>query len=345
MTDHALLHEALESRDRGAAGGFLYGVKSTRIVCRFGCPSPAPKRENRVFFPDLQSAKNGGYRPCLRCRPDEEAEPLVDELMGLLRSEPDVVWSEALLKERGYCPRRVRRAFLRTHGRSFLDMARRQRVVAGSSARQGGEKTIEAQLSAGFESASGFREAVTKLLGRSLKEVSRPSPLGLTFIPTPLGDMIAATTEEALYLLEFADRPELPKELRSVETDAGHTLSLQRNKGTEAVEREVAAYFAGDLNAFAQMPVRYGTAFTSSVHDALCTIPPGTTISYKELAEKISRPGAFRAVARANAANRLAIIVPCHRVIASGGKVSGYAGGVWRKEWLLEHEKRYAEGC
>jgi AraC family transcriptional regulator of adaptative response/methylated-DNA-[protein]-cysteine methyltransferase len=338
------LHRALERRDREAGHGFLYGVRSTKVVCRFDCPARTPKPQNRVFFTSLEEAASAGYRPCLRCRPGGEKEPLAAELKALLDEAPEKRWSEAELLRLGYCPRSVRRAFIRTYGRSFLDMARKARVVRGSLAARRGERMIEAQLDAGFESASGFREAAGRLLGRSLQELRRPSPLGLTFITTPIGVMAAAATKDALWVLEFADRAELAEELLAAERGSGLALSLSSNEGTEAIEREVAAYFAGDLEAFSQRPVRYGSRFLSGVHDALSTISPGTTISYKELAEKIGRPGAFRAVARANAANRLALIVPCHRVIASNGKLSGYAGGVWRKQWLLEHEKRHAAG-
>jgi AraC family transcriptional regulator of adaptative response/methylated-DNA-[protein]-cysteine methyltransferase len=265
-------------------------------------------------------------------------------LLEQVDAEPDLVWSEAELAARGYDARTVRRIFQRAVGTSFLKMVRARRLAAGTMSRSRGASMIEAQHEAGFESGQGFRNAIGRLLHRSPAELASPSPLALAVLKTPLGPMVTAATDEGLWLLEFADRPELAAELAAVGREAQARLSLGDNRGTSAIAAEVNAYFEGDMNAFASVPVRYGTAFTSSVHDQLRAIPPGTTISYRQLAERIGRPGAFRAVARANAANRLALIVPCHRVIAASGKISGYAGGVWRKEWLLQHERKWTAG-
>lgn len=203
---------------------------------------------------------------------------------------------------------------------------------------------IDAQLDAGFESASGFRAAFAKLLGRAPGAIRQEAELIADFIDTPLGAMIAVADQRGLWLLEFADRKELPRELQAVEAQAGTDIGFGTSPALQRLRDELQAYFSGAELQFSVPVTAYGTPWMKDVHRGLQTIPPGETLSYKELAETLGRPTAMRAVARANASNRLAIIVPCHRVIAANGKVSGYAGGVWRKRWLLEHERTHTAG-
>jgi AraC family transcriptional regulator of adaptative response/methylated-DNA-[protein]-cysteine methyltransferase len=164
-------------------------------------------------------------------------------------------------------------------------------------------------------------------------------PLVLTRLETPLGDMVAVTGDDGLHLFEFHDRTALPTEMRRIETRCGAVT-----EGTTAVSdtlaREMAEYFAGTRTTFGLRIVQRGSPFTTQVWDALVEIPCGETRSYGQLAERIGRPSAVRAVARANGANQVAILVPCHRVIGADGTLVGYGGKLWRKKWLLDHERR-----
>lgn len=158
------------------------------------------------------------------------------------------------------------------------------------------------------------------------------------WVQTPLGAIVAVADAHALHVLEFADRKGLQAELRALHRAYDGGLGLGRFPAIEQVERELAAYFTGESPHF-ETPLRaWGTAFTRSVWAALRTIPAGETRSYGELAQRLGRPDAVRAVARANGANQLAILIPCHRVIGGNGQLRGYAGGLARKRWLLEHE-------
>lgn len=157
-------------------------------------------------------------------------------------------------------------------------------------------------------------------------------------LTTPVGDMLAVADDHFLYFLEFSDTPGFEKQINSWKKQQGFSCEPGNSDPIISIERELAAYFQGKLQHF-KTPIRFfGTDFQQIVWKALDTIPFGQTISYTELAEKTGKPTACRAAANANAVNRFAIIIPCHRVIRLGGALGGYAGGVDRKRWLLQHE-------
>ena len=165
------------------------------------------------------------------------------------------------------------------------------------------------------------------------------APLVLTRIETPLGDMLAVTDDAALHLFEFHDRTALPTEMRRIERRFGAVVE-GATAASDALTGELAEYFAGTRTTFGARIAQRGSAFTAQVWDALREIPCGETRSYGQIAERIGRPSAVRAVARANGANQVAILVPCHRVIGADGTLVGYGGKLWRKKWLLDHEQR-----
>jgi len=175
---------------------------------------------------------------------------------------------------------------------------------------------------------------------------NRPGPvvdgkLVRTNIGTPLGSMIAVADDVALYLLEFENRVALTGELRRLERDSG-LIGLQSNNVLEILAAQLEDYFAGESAAFQIPTIQHGTAFEESVWQALRQIPPGQTRSYGEIAEVLGQPEKSREVGQANGANKISIVVPCHRVIGADGSLVGYGGGIWRKKWLLDHERRYA---
>jgi AraC family transcriptional regulator, regulatory protein of adaptative response / methylated-DNA-[protein]-cysteine methyltransferase len=159
-------------------------------------------------------------------------------------------------------------------------------------------------------------------------------------IATPLGPMFAIASDRGLVLCEFTDRPMLPTQLERVKALFGELPPVREHEYLRQTERELGEYFTGTRETFTVPLVLDGTPFQTNVWRELLAIPFGTTTSYERLATKIGRPGAARAVGRANGDNRMAIIVPCHRVINADGSLSGYGGGRRRKEWLLTHEQR-----
>ena len=160
-----------------------------------------------------------------------------------------------------------------------------------------------------------------------------------TRLDTPLGVMVAVVDDDSVRLLEFADRRALPGEITRLEpTSAG------RNEISEALAEEVNRYFSGASTTFAVKTVQHGTKFEESVWTVLQQISFGETRSYGDIARSIGRPEMAREVGQANGANQISIIVPCHRVIGADGSLIGYGGGLWRKKWLLEHERKLAKG-
>jgi len=153
--------------------------------------------------------------------------------------------------------------------------------------------------------------------------------------------MIAVADDAALYLLEFENRVAVRGELRHLQRDFG-SIGQGSNPVLEMLRAQLDDYFAGESAAFRIPTIQHGTAFERAVWQALTQIPPGQTRSYGDIAKTIGQPEKSREVGQANGANKIALVVPCHRVIGADGSLVGYGGGLWRKKWLLDHERRYA---
>ena len=339
------LYEALVARDPSFEGRAWVGVTTTGIFCRLTCTARKPKRENAVFFESIGACVESGFRPCKRCKPMSsaaDADRNVRTLTDKLLSDPSRRWREADIVALGLDPSTVRRAFKRHFGTTFLDMARLLRIRTAAQSLAGGERVVDAQIAAGFESSSGFRAAFARILGTAPAGFTGDEHLKADWIDTPLGAMIAVADSQALHLLEFFDRKALPGELAKLKRLVNGSMGVGRLAPTERIAAELQRYFDGDPGPFETPLALHGSPFTRSVWDALRRIPPGETRSYGAIAAQIGKPSAVRAVARANGANTLALIVPCHRVIGADGSLTGYGGGVWRKQWLLDHERRHA---
>jgi AraC family transcriptional regulator, regulatory protein of adaptative response / methylated-DNA-[protein]-cysteine methyltransferase len=172
--------------------------------------------------------------------------------------------------------------------------------------------------------------------------VAGAGPLLAAWVYTPIGGMVAVCDGDALHLLEFTNRPILRAQLTRVAR--GGVIGLGRTGVTDAVQNQLTDWFAGRRRSFDLPLALSGTAFTQGVWNGLATVPFGTTQTYADFAARIGHPGKARAVGRANGANPLSIIVPCHRLTGAGGALTGYGGGLWRKEWLIAHEAAVAAG-
>ncbi len=335
------LYAALLARNSAYEGQIWVGVTSTGIFCRLTCPAPKPKPENCRWFDSIAACVAEGFRPCKRCHPAGTPPPLVTALLANLEARPTKRWREADLIALGHDPSTVRRTFKRTFGVSFLDMARQRRLQAGMKTLASGGKVIEAQLDAGFESASAFRGAFATLLGVAPGEMRKAARLQVDVVDTPLGPMVAVADQTHLYLLEFIDRKALRRELKTLAKDAKGDIGFGTPTPIQRISQELAQYFKGHLAYFQTPLATGGTPFARSVWEALRKIPAGETRSYSDIATVIGRPSAVRAVAQANGANRLAIVIPCHRVIGADGSLTGYGGGLWRKDRLISLEHSY----
>jgi AraC family transcriptional regulator of adaptative response/methylated-DNA-[protein]-cysteine methyltransferase len=345
LPERAEMLRALLRRDAAYDGVFFAGVQTTRIFCRPTCPARKPRPDNVEFFGDAQQALLAGYRACLRCRPLEPRGAAPEWLRPLLRaveSDPARRWTEQDLRGRGLDPARVRRWFKENHGMTFhaYDRARRLGQALGQI-RNGADASTPAYEN-GYESLSGFRDAFRRIVGETPARSRDASQIMFTRILTPLGPMLAGATDSGIVLLEFMDRRMLQTQLSTVSRRFGGAVTPGSNAILEQLEQELHAYFHGQLRDFTVPLETMGTPFQEEVWQALRRIPYGETRSYKAQSISIGRPEAVRAVARANGENRIAIVIPCHRVIGENGKLVGYGGGLWRKQFLLDLELRHS---
>ncbi|MEL6167998.1 MAG: trifunctional transcriptional activator/DNA repair protein Ada/methylated-DNA--[protein]-cysteine S-methyltransferase [Pseudomonadota bacterium] len=346
LPDDATLYRALLDRDTAYDGRAWVGVRSTGVFCQLNCPARKPKPENCTFFDSIAGCLEAGFRPCKRCKPlharawEADYEPL----LAALDEDPTRRWVEGDIAALGYDPSTVRRVFKRQFGMTFLEMARLTRLRESFEALADGARVIDAQQAAGYESPAAFRAAFARHLGMPPSALRPEGRLKADWFETRLGPMIAVADATHLHLLEFIDRKALPAELRRLWSDAKGELGAGRTAITDQVEAELGRFFDGQSARFETPLAFHGASFAREVWQALTMIPPGETRTYGALAKSIGRPSATRAVARANGANQLAILVPCHRVIGADGSLTGYGGGLWRKQELLTLEARYREG-
>lgn len=330
-------YSVFANKDLCYDGHLFLGVTSTGIFCRPGCPARLPKFENCTFHSSAAQALSTGFRACKRCHPAGGDTALIKALISLVEAEPDRKITNATLSELGIDPSTARRQFLGRFGMSFIDYARARRLALAAKTLAKGGTVLDAQLDAGFESASGFRSAYAKTFGTAPAKGSA-EPLYIDWIETPMGRMITIADERALYLLEFTNRKNMRRQFDRLRKIQNRAVLPGRTEITETIEAELDDYFAGRLSDFETPLATSGTDFQRQTWDALQTIPHGETRSYAQLAQMIGKPAAVRAVASANANNGLALIIPCHRVIAKDGSLGGYAGGLTRKRQLLDLE-------
>ena len=341
LPDENTMYRAFVTRNSSYEGIFVTAVKTTGIFCRPTCSARKPKKENIEYFPTTRDALLHGYRPCKICRPMYPQDHIPDWLQPLMdevSKNPALRMREGDMIERGLDPNRVRRWFKRHHGMTFHGYQRALRITTAFGSIKHGDKVIDAAFDSGYESLSGFTDSFRKHTGFSPTKSSSRKLVIVTRILTPLGPMLAGAVEQGICLLEFVDRPMIETQIDRLK----RLLKAEFLPGTtplfDILEKELNEYFQGKRQCFSVPLAALGTPFQQRVWEALLAIPYGQTKSYKEQAQYIGQPKAVRAVARANGDNRIAIIIPCHRVIGVDGKLVGYGGGLWRKKFLLELE-------
>ena len=206
-----------------------------------------------------------------------------------------------------------------------------------------GDSVTETAFEIGYESLSGFSESVRNIFGYSPSQMKNKTLINIIRFSTKLGPMFACATEKGLCLLEFTDRKALETEFTNLCKKMNAVILPGSNKHLETVQEQIKEYMDGKRTEFNISLDIVGTEFQKSVWNMLLNIPYGKTWTYKYEAEKLNKPSAVRAVANANGNNKIAIIIPCHRVIGSDGDLTGYAGGLGRKKWLIELENQYLE--
>lgn len=338
--------EALVQRDQNADGAFVYGVVTTGVYCRPCCPSRRPKRENVRFFDTADAAEQAGLRPCKRCLPRaaSASAPQTDAIIQACRlietAEASLTLKE-LAAAVGLSPFHFHRLFKEAIGVTPRQYAKTHRLNRMREQLQRDSTVTEAIYNAGFGSSSGFYVNGSVELGMTASEYrngAKSKCIRFAIVACYLGWMLVAATDAGICAIAFDDSPQqLEEQLR---TTFAHG-ELRRD------DRDFAEWVA-QVTAFIETPARgldlpldiQGTAFQQRVWTLLREIPSGSTASYTEIAERLGKPEAVRAVAGACAANTLAIAIPCHRVVRSDGSLGGYRWGLERKRLLLEHEAR-----
>ncbi len=337
---------AFRGRDSSFDGLFFAAVTTTGIFCRPSCPARKPLPGNVTYYATAAEALVAGYRPCERCRPlDASADPeWLPDLVARVEADPRSRIRDEDLKAEGLDPATVRRRFQARFGLTFQAYQRARRLAGAFEAIKKGGSIDEAVFDHGYESHSGFREAFARLFGDPPGRAAKGGTEGgadfirLAWIESPLGPLVAGTVDAGICLLEFTDRRMLEAQADTLHSRFGLPAAPAPHPYLERLEAELGEYFAGERRDF-DLPVSEpGTPFQERVWAALREIPCGETRSYRDLARAIGDAAAVRAVAQANGRNRVAILVPCHRVIGADGGLGGYGGGVWRKKRLLEIE-------
>jgi AraC family transcriptional regulator of adaptative response/methylated-DNA-[protein]-cysteine methyltransferase len=334
-------YEMLVEKNSNYEGVFFVGVKTTGIMCRPTCPAKKPYKENCEFFATAKEALLASYRPCKRCQPLSNPTKMSLEVKLLVKAierNPERKWTDKDFDELSISANTARRQFKKQFGMTFIEYARSRRLGLAFKHIRNGNSIINVQLDSGYDSSNGFRDAFSRTMGTVPNHSKQIKVLYCTWIETILGSMLAISDEECLLLLEFVDRKGLENEIKKLRTRLNATILPEKVPVLVQIEEELNLYFEGQLTVF-KSPIRYiGSDFQQKVWNELRRIPVGQTVSYKELAVNIGNSAACRAVARANGANQLSILVPCHRVINSTGELGGYGGGIARKEWLIHHE-------
>ena len=338
------MFSAFEDRDGSYDGVFFTAVQTTGIFCRPSCPARKPNRENVEFYPSARDALLAGFKPCKRCRPMEpsgQPPSWLGPLLTELDKQPTKRLTDQDLRTMALDPSSVRRWFRTNHGMTFHAYQRARRLGLALGQIREGADISAAAYDHGYESLSGFRDAFAKFFGDAPGRSRAATLVSMTRVLTPLGPMVAGATDEGICLLEFADRRMLETQINRLRKYLDCSFAPGSNDHIAHLDEELRQYFDGRLTRFTVLTVVPGTDFQRAVWQQLLTIPYGRTRSYEEQARAIGRPSARRAVGRANGDNRIAIVIPCHRVVASNGTLCGYGGGLWRKQHLLDHERRH----
>jgi AraC family transcriptional regulator of adaptative response/methylated-DNA-[protein]-cysteine methyltransferase len=336
-------YDALVKRDAAFDGVFWYGVRTTGVYCRPICKSRRPLERNVVYFADPASARAAGFRPCKRCRPDEAGAahaPWLATVRDLLDASDERLTLEALAAQAGVSRAHLQRTFTAAFGvspRVYAAAARERRL---RDALRAGASVTDATYASGFGSGSRVYDASTTTLGMTparYRAGAAGASIVFGIVGSPLGAVIVAATARGIAHVALGDdAAALERDLRAEFPAATIERADDRvESATSALVRYLAAQ-----GPWPRLPLDVrATAFQTRVWDALRRLAPGTTISYGELARALGNPKATRAVARACATNPVALLIPCHRVVANDGALRGYRWGTERKRRLLALER------
>jgi AraC family transcriptional regulator of adaptative response/methylated-DNA-[protein]-cysteine methyltransferase len=335
---------ATMSRDARADGTFVLAVRSTQIYCRPSCPARRPLRRNVVFFRTREEAEKQGFRPCLRCRPNEVAGPiaLVERAtQRLAESSEDSVRFGALAVSLGTTPVTLRRAFLQVTGLRPRELGAALRLARFKKLLRAGKSITEALYETGYGSSSRVYERSNAQLGMTpatYRKGGMGMKIGYSIAKSALGKVLVAATERGVSAVYLGDSE--AKLVRELKDEYPRAELAPADHSFERWVKEIVLRVEGKPPRI-ELPLDLqATAFQRRVWQELQRIPAGTTRTYSQVARAVGDPKAVRAVARACATNPVSIVVPCHRVVRQDGNLAGYRWGLSRKEQLLAQEQK-----
>lgn len=335
-------YQALLDRNPEYVGIFFAGVKTTSIFCLPTCRARKPKKENVQFFSTFKEALEHGFRPCKICNPTENAQQTPKEVemaIALVKNNPKSKISDEELRKHDISPDFLRRWFKKNYGLTFHAFQRMYRINEAYRELREGKNATHTAFDNGYESLSGFGYTYKKLIGQSPSKSKSREVILINRTTTPLGPMFICATDKGVCLIEFTNRKMLESEFRDLQKLLDAEILVGENEHIQQAKTELEEYFEGKRKSFDVKLHTPGTEFQNAAWQALLEVPYGQTRSYQQQAEALGKASAVRAIARANGMNRIAIIIPCHRIIGKNGNLTGYAGGLERKKWLIEFER------
>ncbi len=335
-------YSVVGTRNTKYDGTFFTAVKTTGIFCHPSCRARIPKAENVTFYDTVDEALQNGFRPCKVCKPMEkigETPEYIKNIIKELQQNPYKKISDEQLKLKGIEPHTIRRWFKKNYKITFHSFQRMLRINYAFTNIKKGNSITYAAFESGYESLSGFNESYRSLFGESASKSKNRTVINVLRFSSPIGSIIACATQKGLCFLGFIGQKKIEKQFDEIQKQFNAIILPGRNIHLTNVKKEITEYFDGKRKTFSVSLDIVGTDFRKIVWNELLNIPYGETVSYKEQAIAIHNVKAVRAVASANGANKISIIIPCHRVIGSNGSLTGYAGGLHKKSWLLNFEK------
>jgi AraC family transcriptional regulator of adaptative response/methylated-DNA-[protein]-cysteine methyltransferase len=336
--------KAVQSNDPRFNGAFVYGVRSTGIYCKPSCASRLPKRENVSFFEDFDKAEASGFRACRRCQPKNEAinaqTRTVLRACALLEAE-EPLSLDGLSAQLDLSAAHLQKVFKEIIGVSPKKYAEMKRLEKFKSEIKNGSDVTGAMYESGFGSSSRLYENVSEKLGmtpRTYAGKGKNMKINYPSTDCELGKLLVARTEKGVCAVTFGDDEKVLTE--NLFSEYRNAAIAEDNAGLKQFVEAILANLRG-TNKTLDLPLDLqATAFQMRVWNELRKIPYGETVSYSDVAEKIGSKNSVRAVATACASNRVALVIPCHRVVGKSGDLSGYRWGVERKKQILENESK-----
>jgi AraC family transcriptional regulator of adaptative response/methylated-DNA-[protein]-cysteine methyltransferase len=339
-------YQALLDRESRYVGVFFVAVKTTWVFCIATCRARKPKFKNVEFYTCFKEALDCGYRPCKVCKPTEnthQAPVEVQAAISLVRDNPKQKFSDAHLAESGFNPVNLRRWFKQHYGMTFQAFQRMYRINNALLELKSGKTVTDCAFASGYESLSGFGYTYKKVLKQSPNENKEQCTILINRLTTPLGPMFICATDNGICLLEFVDHKQLERKLEEIQFLLSSKIIAGENKIIRQAKKQLSEYFSGLRQHFDLSIDMRGSKYERQVWQYLMSVPYGQAISDQQKGSMLHSKNSPGVGLKAIVSNKIAIIIPSHRVVTSNEKLKGREAKTVREQWLLEQERKNVE--